>query len=68
MREGISGAVVAVAAILCCALPLLIISGVLVTAGGVALSQLILLGVGILIIILAGLSWIILKRRNKKNG
>ena len=67
MREEASGAVVAVAAVLCCALPLLIISGVFITAGGVALSQLILLGVGILIII-SGISWIVLKRRNKKNG
>lgn len=65
MREGASGAVVAVAAVLCCTLPLLIISGVLVTAGGFALSQLVLLAVGVLIVILAGLSWILLKRRNK---
>ena len=68
MREGASGPIVAIAAVLCCALPLLIISGVFVTAGGVALSQLILLGVGILIVIIAGLSWIVLKRRIKKNG
>ena len=65
MREGASGAIVAVAAVLCCALPLLIVSGVFVTAGGFALSQLVLLAVGVLIVIFAGLSWIVLKRRNK---
>lgn len=68
MREGVSGVVVAIAAVLCCALPLLIISGVLVTAGGLALSQLVLLSAGVLIVILAGLSWIALKRRNKMDG
>ena len=65
MREGVSGVVVAAAAVLCCALPLLIISGVLVTAGGFALSRLVLLSVGVLIVIFAGLSWIVLRRRNK---
>ena len=68
MREGVSGVVVAVAAVLCCALPLLIISGVFVTAGGLALSQVVLLSAGVLIVILAGLSWIALKRRNNMDG
>ena len=65
MKESISAGIVALAAVLCCALPILILSGIFVTGGGLLLNQQSLLTVGVLVAVLAGLSWLTLQRRNR---
>ncbi len=63
MRESISGAFIVLAAFLCCALPLLLLSGVLVVGGGFFLNQRLLVGLGILVALLAVLSWLLMRRK-----
>jgi len=52
-------------AVLCCALPLLLFSGLLITGGGLVISQQFLVGLGILIIALGGLSFLVMKVRSR---
>jgi hypothetical protein len=67
MRDSISSGIVALAMVLCCALPVLILSGAFVTGSGLLLNQQTLLSLGIILIVLitlGGLSWFLLRRRN----
>ncbi len=55
--------VAAVAVILCCALPLLLFSGIFAVGGGFFLNQQVLVGLGIIIVLLAGLFWLLFRRK-----
>ncbi len=68
MRDSISGGIAALAVVLCCALPVLILSGVFVTGSGLLLNQQALLALGIILIVvvvLGGLSWFLLRKRSR---
>ncbi len=65
MRESSSGALAGVAAILCCALPFLLLSGLLVAGSGFFLNEQFLVGLGIVVLLLAGLSWLFFLRRKR---
>ncbi len=65
MKESVSAGIAALAVVLCCALPILILSGVFVTGGGLLLNQQALLALGALLIVLAGLSLLALRKRSR---
>ncbi len=64
MKESVSAGITALAVVLCCALPILILSSIFVTGGGLLLNQQTLLAPGILAVVLAGLSWLALRKRS----
>ncbi len=66
MRDYISRGIVALAMVLCCGLPILILSGAFATGGGLLFNQETWLGLGIslvILIILAALSRASLRKR-----
>jgi hypothetical protein len=63
MRDSSSGILVGLAVILCCALPLLLLSGILVAGGGFFLNQQVLIGLGILVVLIVGLFWRFMRRK-----
>ena len=66
MKDSISRGIVALAVVLCCSLPILILSGAFATSGGLLFNQQMWLGLGIslvILIILAGLSRTLLRKR-----
>ncbi len=63
MRESAPGILAALAVVLCCALPLLLFSGLLAVGGGFFLNQQVLLGLGMAVVLLAGLSWLEVRKR-----
>ncbi len=65
MKESVSAVIAALAVVLCCALPILILSGIFVTGGALLLNQQTLLALGVLVVMLAGLSWLALRKRNR---
>jgi hypothetical protein len=65
MKESVSAGIAALVVVLCCALPILILSGVFVTGSGLLLNQQALLALGVLLVILAGLSWLALQKRSR---
>ena len=65
MKESLSAGMAALAVILCCALPILILSGAFVTGGGLLLNQQALFALGVLLVVLAGLSWLALRKRRR---
>ena len=66
MKDSISRGIVALAVVLCCGLPILILSGAFATSGGLLFNQQMWLGVGIsliTLIILGLLSRVSLRKR-----
>ncbi len=63
MRGSTSGLLAAIAVVLCCALPLLLFSGLFAVGGGFFLNQQVLVGLGIAVVLLGGLSWLVVRRR-----
>jgi len=66
MKDSISRGIVALAAVLCCGLPILILSGAFATGGGLLFNQQMWLGLGIsliILIILPALSRALLRKR-----
>jgi hypothetical protein len=63
MRESSPGILAALAVVLCRALPLLLFTGLLTAGGGFILNQQALVGLGIAVVLLGGLSWLVVKKR-----
>lgn len=63
MKESVSAGIAVLAVVLCCAMPILILSGVFVAGGGLLLNQQALFALGVLLVVLAGLSWLALRKR-----
>ena len=66
MKDSISRGIVALAVVLCCGLPILILSGAFAAGGGLLFNQQMLLGLGIPLIILITLgvlSRVLLRKR-----
>jgi hypothetical protein len=68
MRDSTSSAIAALAVIMCCALPLILLSGAFTLGGGLALNQQIFLIVGLVLILVGGVSWLLLRRRKWENS
>ncbi len=68
MRDSPSGAIAALAVIMCCALPLLLLSGAFTLSGGLVFNQRTFLILGLVLILLGGVSWLLLKRRRWRNS
>jgi LPXTG-motif cell wall-anchored protein len=64
LKESLQTFVAAVAVVFCCALPLLVLSGAFAAGGGLALNQQALFAFGLAVLLLGGLAWVLLKRRN----
>ncbi len=68
MRDSTSGAIAALAVIMCCALPLLLLSGAFTLSGGLVFNQQTFLVLGLALILVGGVSWLLLRRRRWGNS
>lgn len=65
MRDSMPGWALGFALALCCALPLLLLSGAIALGGGLALNQQFLVGLGVLMVILGSLVFFLIRLRRR---
>ncbi len=55
----------AIAVVLCCALPILLLSGTAIFGGGIATNQQALLGVGLVVLAVGAATFLFVRRRKR---